>query len=132
VKKSAAILTTEKMHHEASTGKVRRRRLRHITATSAAFRTGPAAQSTVSRKGSFTVATPTPGQYLSAHRPRNDKNEPIALIVVTINPLGGGLVPPGASAKADVVAARRAAERARVRNVRDMVKAPGADALQEG
>jgi hypothetical protein len=55
----------------------------------------------------------------------------IAWTVMTIKPFGGGLVPPGMLANADVVAARRAAERAKVRNVRDMVKAPGADALQE-
>jgi hypothetical protein len=33
-------------------------------------------------------------------------------------------VPPGPEAKAEVVAARSAAERARVRNVRDMIMAP--------
>jgi hypothetical protein len=66
-----------------------------------------------------------PGQYLSVHSPRKDKNEVITLIVVTISPFGGGFVPPGAEAKAEPVeAARRAAERARVRIVRDMVEAP--------
>jgi hypothetical protein len=52
--------------------------------------------------------------------PKYDKN--IDIIV----PFGGGFVPPGALAKAEaVVAARRAAERARVRKVRDMIMAPG-------
>jgi hypothetical protein len=62
----------------------------------------------------------------------NDKREPMVLMLMTIRPFGGGFVPPGASANAvPVVAARIAAERAKLRSVRDMVKAPGADALHE-
>ena len=53
------------------------------------------------------------------YRPKSDRN------IEMYDLVGGGFVPVGAEAKADPVeAARRAAERARVRIVRDMVEAP--------
>ena len=48
--------------------------------------------------------------------PRKDKK------IEIYDPTGGGLVPPGAEANAEPVeAARRAAESARLRKVRDMI-----------
>jgi hypothetical protein len=56
--------------------------------------------------------------------PKKDKiNE--TDIDITFPLFGGGFVPPGAPANAVAVVARRVAERARVRKVRDMRKAPG-------
>jgi hypothetical protein len=66
--------------------------------------------------------------------PLSDPQNPNSDITyVTKLPVGGGFVPPGPDmAKAGaVVAARRAAERASERKVCDMIKAPGADALQK-
>jgi hypothetical protein len=61
---------------------------------------------------------------VSIYQPYAPKSEKKIDIYV---PTGGGFVPPGADeAKAvPVVAARRAAESASERKVRDMIKAPG-------
>jgi hypothetical protein len=78
-------------------------------------------------KGTSFEVAPSLVSIYQAYIPKKDK------IIDTYDPaFGGGFVPPGIEANAEpVAAAKRAAERARVRKVRDMIMAPGADALHE-
>jgi hypothetical protein len=131
MEKSAAALAIVKVHQPASAGKVRTRRRSKRTQSRAAFRIGAAAHNARSRKWSPIAIALVLVSIYQAYKPRNDKitdtdsdNE--------LPAFGGGLPPPGISAKAEpVVAARRAAESASERKVCDMIKAPGADALQK-
>ena len=123
MKKSAIALAIVKTHHEASTGKVRRRRRTQMTQNRAAFKSGPAAQSAVSSMGSriLKIAPVLASIHQSigqkTYRLNNDRKIDIYV------PVGGGFVPPGADmAKAEPVdAARRAAESASERKVRDII-----------
>jgi hypothetical protein len=75
-------------------------------------------------KGASFEVAPILVSIYQPYKPKKDKMTDIDMDEET-PALGGGLVPPGISANADIVVARRAAESASVRNVRDMVIAPG-------
>jgi hypothetical protein len=81
-------------------------------------------------KGASCEVTPILVSIYQAYKPKNDKIRDTDIDMYDPS-FGGGFVPPGADAKAEpVVAARMAAENASERKVRDMIKAPGADALK--
>jgi hypothetical protein len=80
----------------------------------------------VSSKGSLIEVLLVWVSIYQAYRPKSDKNIDTDTEVDVVPAFGGGFVPPGMEAKAvAVVAARRAAESASERKVRDMIKAPG-------